>query len=150
MSTLNEKISELKSKRVKLEQRENSILSQSGELMTPDQQTEHDAVKAEMATVDLQIDTMEDASKCVVPRSTGTIPAVARQPHGLKCFSSEKNALDFGKYLQSLTPKGIAAGMVEGTNSAGGFLVPTELASDLIRLVEERGTFRKESRLVRT
>ena len=40
------------------------------------------------------------------------------------------------------------ASMGEDNNVAGGYLVPSEMASDMIRLVDERGVFRRESRVV--
>jgi HK97 family phage major capsid protein len=42
----------------------------------------------------------------------------------------------------------IRGAMLEDNNSKGGYLVPGEFEADLIRLVEERGVFRKEARVL--
>lgn len=86
---------------------------------------------------------------------------VYKAPRGRsKYFASAQTAHDFGMFMagvignedarQYCREKGFALrkGQVEGTNTAGGFLVPDEFMSDLVVLRERYGVFRRNARVI--
>lgn len=100
-------------------------------------------------------------------RDMNKLPASVRRWTNLKCFRDDDNyradvkAYRFGQFLRGAVLGSdkakqwcyqngveIRGAMMEDNNTKGGFLVPGEFEPDLIRLVEERGVFRRESRVV--
>lgn len=86
------------------------------------------------------------------------VPAKARANRDLKAFTDEKEAYASGQFLAAIagnqyakqwcTDHGFRNAMSEGTDTAGGFTVPTPLSNAIIRLVEEYGVFRRYARVV--
>ena len=148
----------LKKRVTEIEQEKNAIIGGSGEMLTADQQQSFNDLTAEAAEIEKTLSMK--APRQTEPAPIGGIPAVPKRNNGLQCFSDEKTALNFARYAQALTGNRqaervllnegiqIGAAMGEDINSAGGYLVPTEFARDIIRLVETRGVFRRESRIV--
>jgi HK97 family phage major capsid protein len=101
------------------------------------------------------------------PGIMNKLPATVRKWGALKCFRDDDSyradvkAYRFGQFLRGAVLGSdksrqwcfqngveIKGAMMEDNNSKGGFLVPGEFEPDLIRLVEERGVFRRESRVM--
>jgi len=130
------------------------------------------ATKAEEAS-----NRLEEAKQLKVPRlapdtthdmeeHVTKLPASVRKWGKLKCFTdsakytSDVKAYRFGQYLRAtlgsdkarnwclMNGVEIRGAMLEDNNSKGGYLVPGEFSSDIIRLVEERGVFRRNARVV--
>jgi len=95
------------------------------------------------------------------------LPATVRRWGSLKCFKDDdRQRADVKAYRFAQFIRGAVLGsekakqwcfsngveikgaMLEDNNIKGGFLVPGEFEADLIRLVEERGVFRRESRVM--
>ncbi len=103
-----------------------------------------------------------DRIPAIVPANAVVTPKVEYVRSGpLKYFKTEKDAYDAGQFLMATVygnTKGIAYCKAngirivrdssnEGTNSAGGYLVPTVLESAIIDLREEYGVFRQIARV---
>lgn len=92
-------------------------------------------------------------------RKTFSVPAQAKRHGNLEAFKGENAEKDayisghhaaaylFGneKSKQWLDDHGIQAAMSEDDNSKGGYFVPVEMESTIIRLVEQYGVFRSMS-----
>ncbi len=125
-----------------------------------DRQTKVEAYSAKRAG--------QKADQLAVPQSTEEtdalvnavkLPATARKPRNLKCFGNEfETAYGSGMWLaaragnhkarQWCFDHGWMNAMSEGTDSAGGYTVPSPLAEMIIRLVEEYGIARQYLRVV--
>ena len=87
------------------------------------------------------------------------IPASVRRGDTLKTFGTEEKAYSFGQFLRatifgSQTAKdwcadhGInATSQTEGSNTAGGYLVPIQFSNEIIKLVNQYGVFRQNVRV---
>jgi len=84
------------------------------------------------------------------------VPAVAKRHGKLKAFDTAENAYVSGQFLAAtifgsassqrwLDDHGIKAAHSTGDNSKGGYAVPEPMEQSIIRLVEERGTFRQNA-----
>jgi len=101
------------------------------------------------------------------PRNLNKLPAQVRRFGSMKCFKDDDNfraevkAYRFGQFLRGAVLGSdkarqwcyqngvdIKGAMLEDNNSKGGFLVPGEFEPDMIRLVEERGVFRREAKVM--
>ena len=95
------------------------------------------------------------------------LPAQVKKWGSLKCFKDDDTyradvkAYRFGQFIRGAVLGSdkarqwcfqngveIRGAMLEDNNTKGGFLVPGEFEPDLIRLVEDRGVFRRESRVM--
>lgn len=81
-----------------------------------------------------------------------TIPATVKRSSNLQCFKSEESAYKFGMWamagLGNERAKSWCASVgmklhSEGNNANGGYLVPEEFGTDMIRLVETYGVARR-------
>lgn len=123
-----------------------AIDARSGEHLTHDDTIRADALTAELKNLE-QI-ASEPQPRQTQPSALEGITTVRGIPRQLSCFSSERRALDFGKWVLGISGHAeYRAGMLSGDNQTGGYLVPDEFSRDLIRLVEERGVFRREARV---
>lgn len=84
------------------------------------------------------------------------VPAVAKRHGRLKAFQTVEDAYVSGQFLAAtmfgnrpaqkwLDDHGIKAAHSTGDNSKGGYAVPEPMEQSIIRLVEERGTFRQNA-----
>jgi len=102
----------------------------------------------------------------VDPLANNKLPATVRKWGKMKCFTDEPDmraevkAYRFGQYIRGAVIGSekarqwcqtngieIKGAMLEDNNSKGGYLVPGEFDTDIIRLVEERGVFRVNTRV---
>lgn len=79
---------------------------------------------------------------------------------GMKCFKSFDSARSFGRFCQAIAGNrgaekwlesngiDIGASMLEGTNTAGGYLVPQQFSRDIVDLRNESGVFKRNARIV--
>ena len=86
------------------------------------------------------------------------VPAKAKSVSTLKGFTDDRDAYASGQFLAAIAGNkwakdwcedhGFRNAMSEGTDSAGGYTVPTPLSNAIIRLVEMYGVFRQNARVV--
>lgn len=104
------------------------------------------------------------ASREVEPKNSAPlkVPAVAKRNHNLKAFRGEgaqERAYRAGQWLKAVhmndesakqycADYGILATATEGTDSAGGYLVPTELSSAIIDVQQRAGIARDLCRVI--
>lgn len=92
------------------------------------------------------------------PDVFASVKVPARAAKASKKFENSRDAYASGQFLAALAgnkrsdqwcqDNGIYNAMSEGTDSAGGFTVPTPLSSTIVRLVEEYGLARQLARVV--
>jgi HK97 family phage major capsid protein len=158
MVTINDKI-------LQLEQKQNAILSKSGEMLSSEDQIKYDGIEeaktilSDMNSEGLSYGRQTAPEPIADARGLRSIPAQVKRWKG-QCFKDGRTAREFLLFTRAacgdrkaearLESEGVSfkSSMLESTNSAGGFLVPIQYSSDIIRLVEERGIFRKEGRVV--
>lgn len=127
-------------------------------------------LKADAAEKRLQATKKKEYPAQVTPNQpkdadTFKLPAMARKYSELKCFKDDNHAQGdvkayrFGQFLKATLGSDrarnwcvqngieIRGGMLEDTNTKGGYLVPGEFTPDIIRLIESRGVFRREARV---
>jgi len=153
----------IQSRLLQIESQQNAILSRSGENLTDADQAAYNALDNEARNLrDIQRELTPVMPRQTTPDALGGTVYATPKKHKLQCFSDEKKARQFGLFVlgsvlgnqaaKLLAEKeGLkinAAGMREGDNIKGGYFVPEEMSSDMIRLVEDRGVFRRESRVV--
>ena len=119
----------------------------------------NESLKARIASGDIVVpggNQEQDA-----PLANVRVPASVAIPANRKAFQNDvKGGYVSGLWLAALfgnrwaknrladvAPQ-FANAMSEGSNSAGGFLVPDPLANEIIRLVENAGVFRQNARVV--
>lgn len=96
------------------------------------------------------------ASAAGLGRETESARVVRRSHSNLKAFDNPEDAYAFGKFFQGSVmgdpeaanwcqSQGIFAAQTTTNNPKGGHVVPERLAPALIRLIEERGIFRRNS-----
>ena len=101
------------------------------------------------------------APEAIDPLASVRVPASVIRPSNRKAFNSDaKSGYVSGLWLAALVGNNwaknkladmapsVSNAMSEGTNSAGGFLVPDPLAAEIVRLVESAGVFRQYARVV--
>ena len=150
-----------------------AILDEAGEDLSEDQQAEFDEHKAKAEDAKKQLIDNGDFTlgRQVPPENpqTGnlmdgpnfrddfqTSPVRAVKPRDCRqVFSSDKTARRFANYIGAIVGNpqcigycssnslNIYSSMTEGTNTAGGYLVPQEFSNDLINLRDEYGIFRR-------
>lgn len=149
-----------------------------GRELSAEEQATYDGHDAEIAKLDADIAREQklaatEAALATVPNPAGTAetetltaarPRIdVRQPRP-RHFDSAEDAYLSGQFLRAIGWQDAAAlnwcrehgvsalasqsGMNTGANSAGGYLVPEELSSAIIRLVENYGVFRSRARVV--
>jgi len=173
MKNIHRKIMTLKKELKENEQSQMTILDRSGEFLTESDQADYNSLDVKSKELQQQISKLETAAengqdldddlktfkRIVSAGSIGGIPAQPKR-QTLSCFSSAKNARDFGLFILGhvmgnpqakamAEQSGIyATGQLEDNNIKGGYLVPSVLANEMIRLVETRGIFRQNSRVI--
>lgn len=106
------------------------------------------------AMVSSRVAEMPDGPGSAKPKK---IPAKAKAVGPLKAFDNEQDAYDSGQFIratifgnrkakQHCLDRGIRASMLQNDNTTGGFLVPEPLENAVIKLRQQFGVFRQNSR----
>lgn len=109
-------------------------------------------IQANLASQRPNLGVARDADEDVLNRIR--VPLKYRNRHNPKVFSSDREAYACGQWFLATVGNnqpaqswcrehGITNAMTESSNTAGGYLVPEQFESSLIRLVEDYGVFRR-------
>lgn len=156
---------------------ESGVLSEEQQTSFDALKDEHKSVKKQIDNLEALEVAKADAEKVrkpakttpvidVVPETTNTpkheqisIPATVRRGYNLKAFKQDdEKAYAFGQWVRAACGNKSASDWCnshgvkmsvhnEGTNSAGGYLVPIQFDNNIISLVTEYGTFRRNARI---
>ncbi len=138
-----------------------------------DKEAEYDAAKAEIASLDKQIERKKEADKLAAesartvtatePAKKTSVPAAPKKVYALKHIQGENNVerahmagafwlamAGNEKAISRCRENGIVEvkALSEGINSAGGALVPSEVASEIIVLRNQYGLARRDLRVM--